>query len=690
MIGSELNGYKFIDFIGSGGFGSVYKAEKEGISYAIKIFREDYVLKEYQEHGDDNRIRREIDIMKIANHPYLVKYIDDFRAVNVGVPSYFLVMEFAPGLTLRKIIEGKTLLGNEKTTVSIFSKVLQGIKALHQVNGDDENKGIIHRDLKPENIIIDEKFNVKIVDYGISKVIDYTSLTSTGQFIGSPVYASPEQIVDGKNIDKRSDLYTLGVILYEMLTCEKPYNFNSLPELIDKIKNEQPTPPRRWNNLISNKIENVILKLLEKNPYQRFATIDILVHAIEDEGLITTEKEYDLSPKFILRLWNDKTVLEKFISDNDFKIYVDFPANHQTGQAGLLKLIQSDRFTKLIDPATIRLAYDTYTDVVGLKQLPYCPSNLQIITPEYLNDYKKQNEYVKLVIDEQVKLGADILVSPFHYTHNTNFSPTLRRNPVEEWFDLDVKLLKESIDYKSSNKHLNSKYLYAGICLDAKTLTDNRNKNDILNIYSSFSCDGYLIYADGIDYETSEINLYHYAHTLLELQKSTGKPVIAGRVNSFGLGMLCAGLSAFTAGAARFESFYEDLYKEATDAYNMYERYYFPELLSTIAISKKTPTKLSQIANIIGYCGCKYCSRKNFMDIIASQNNKLHFLELMNKEVEAIKTVEMGKRLDYFIDRIDIALSNYKKLSSIFQPKDYVHIGRWKNVFKELKLNYNV
>lgn len=447
LINQTINGYTFTEFIGAGGFGSVYKANKDGNTYAIKVFREDYILQEYKKRGNNNRIQREIDIMKTASHPFLVRYIDDFKSNDLNVPSYFLVMEFAEGETLQKIIKNKKLT-SEAQVVSIFKNILEGIRGLHQVRGADDSKGIIHRDLKPENIIVNGD-KIKILDYGISKVIDYTAITSTGNFLGSPLYSSPEQITDSKNIDKRSDLYTLGVIFYEMLTSKIPYEFNNLPELINKIKNESPIPPRKYFSGITNKFENIIFRLLEKNPYQRYLNIDELITAFNSEDSILT-REYDTTPKFVLRLWNDRTVLEEYLKNSEGTICVEFPAIHQFQQKKLLELIQGDRFLRIIDPETVRYAYDTYTDRKGLLKLPYCPPTFEVITPAYLNSYKKQQDYVKSVIDEEANLGADIFISPYHYTHNTNVLPTYKQNPVEQWFDLDIKLLKESIDYKNS------------------------------------------------------------------------------------------------------------------------------------------------------------------------------------------------------------------------------------------------
>jgi len=552
---------------------------------------------------------------------------------------------------------------------------------LHQVRGDDESKGIIHRDLKPENIIVNGD-QVKILDYGISKVIDYTALTSTGNFLGSPLYSSPEQITDSKHIDKRSDLYTLGVVFYEMLTSKVPYDFNNLPELIDKIKNENPIPPRKYLSDITNKFENIIFKLLEKNPYQRYLNIDELI-TIFNSNDATLRREYDTTPKFILRLWNDCSVLEEYLKSTNETMHVEFPAIHQFQQKKLLQLIQGNQFSRIIDPETVRFAYDTYTDRKGLKQLPYCPPSFEVITPSYLNTYRKQQDYVKLVIDEEAKLGADIFVSPYHYTHNTNVLPTFKQNPVEQWFDLDIKLLKESIDYKNSIPAYADKKLYAGICINSNSLTDPQYKNDLLNYYSAHDCDGYIVYADGVDRNSSSVVLYHYIDTLLNLQRFTGRPVIAGRLNSLGLGLISLGIVGFSAGAARFESFSEDLHKEAGAGYNLYERYYFPELLGTVSIEKKKPTRLNQISNVLGACQCRYCNGKAAEDVISAQNNKLHYINSVSNEVDVIKNTT--DKQAYFLDRINQAINNYQKLTSVYKRDDYKHLLVWKEVFEKIK-----
>lgn len=149
----------------------------------------------------------------------LIKYIDDFYIeTDFGNKEYVIVMEYFNGITLRELIRRGI---SDEEIMLVFKQILIGVKSLH--NTIIEKNGIIHRDLKPENILINESLKVKIIDYGLSKIIDFSTITSTGKAVGSPLYMSPEQILDSKSIDKRSDIYSLGIILYEMITGNVPY-----------------------------------------------------------------------------------------------------------------------------------------------------------------------------------------------------------------------------------------------------------------------------------------------------------------------------------------------------------------------------------------------------------------------------------------------------------------------------------
>lgn len=260
MLGKNINGYIMKDFKGSGSFGSVYSCEKDRKIYAIKIFNFSYVFSEFSK-GLDNRITREIKALKSVNHPNVVSYVDDGEFIDNGVKYLYVVMDYVDGEDLSQYIKNNDI--SIDKSVSIFTDILHGVNAIHVQH-------IVHRDLKPANIYITKTGEVKILDFGLSKLIDFTSITSTGAEIGSPLYMSPEQVKDGKNIDYRSDYYAMGVILFELLSKNNPYGkVQSRTELYFKIINEPPLSIRQYVPTIPNEIDNLISVLLEKENYKR-------------------------------------------------------------------------------------------------------------------------------------------------------------------------------------------------------------------------------------------------------------------------------------------------------------------------------------------------------------------------------------------------------------------------------------
>ena len=188
---------------------------------------------------------------------------------------------------------------------------------------------------------------------------------------------SPEQISDSKNIDYRSDYYALGAILFELLTGKTPYGtISSREELYYKIKMEPPISIRFFIPTISNNIDNLLIELLQKENYKRPNTIEDIRKYIQSESTTTVSISKQFKPAHYIRLWNEKTVLEEYYADGYVVENVVFPINHQNQQKNLLKLIRDHEVNTIIDPSTIRLAYDTYADVKGLVALPYAPDDL--------------------------------------------------------------------------------------------------------------------------------------------------------------------------------------------------------------------------------------------------------------------------------------------------------------------------
>lgn len=679
MLGKVINGYIIKNFKGSGSFGSVYSCEKGGNTYAIKIFNLSYVFSEFSK-GTDNRITREINALKSVSHPNVVSYVDDGEFVDNGVKYLYVVMDYVDGTDLSKFIQNNNL--EVKDAISIFINILNGVEAIHKQH-------IVHRDLKPANIYITQDRNIKILDFGLSKLIDFTSITSTGAEIGSPLYMSPEQVRDSKNIDYRSDYYALGVILFELLSKNNPYGkIQSRTELYYKIINEPPISIRQFIPTIPNEIDNLISSLLEKENYKRPNDVNEILQylqVVNKSNKSIIKKAFE--PSFFLRTWNEKSVIEAYRKDGyEVENYI-FPINHQYQQKNLLKNIMESNSNYLIDPATMRLAYDTFSEVKGLASLPYAPQGLNRLELDDLKTLLAKQEYVKKVIDAQLQYNPTYIVSPFHVSNNSNLV-RIKATDDENWFSLDIKLLYEAKDYL---KRINCKLpLIGGFCIKTDILTTKTEREYFLNVVSGLPCDIYWIYVDCIDNNSNPAQLYHYANTLLTLQKSANKPVIAGRIGAFGLVLLAFGLFAFESGASRFESFYEDLYKNASDNYNLYLNYYFPDLMRNVPIERKNPAKIIRLlSSSTGQnisCNCPYCIGKRPEELVNEQLSKKHFLYKRQEEIDVLRSFKsLSDRIDYIEMRIQNAINYHQALKPIFKADEYSHFKTWQTVIQELK-----
>ncbi len=258
LIGITIdNKYQIVSKLGSGGMGTVYQARRTtiGDTVAVKVLRSDMVADPLAVE----RFRREAQAAARLKHPNVVA-IYDFGVSNQGL--LYLVMEMVEGQSLRNLIRQY----GSFTASAAFEIINQVCTAL----GAAHSQGIIHRDLKPDNIIVSETasgWHVKVVDFGIAKLRDQSSttssLTQTGMIMGTPRYMSPEQCM-GEEIDARSDIYSLGIILYEMLCGVVPFNSPTTSAVIIQQVTQPPPPLRAINAMISPAVEFVVYHALEK------------------------------------------------------------------------------------------------------------------------------------------------------------------------------------------------------------------------------------------------------------------------------------------------------------------------------------------------------------------------------------------------------------------------------------------
>jgi hypothetical protein len=262
----NIGRYEIISELGRGAMGLVYKAKDPTIGriVALKTMRLDVHGLEAEEML--RRFRHEATAVGVLNHPNIVTIYDAAEQDKI----FYIAMEFIEGTTLHQVLAQKRVLSTEEI-IRFARQIGAGLDYAH-------SHGIIHRDIKPANIMITSAGTVKIMDFGIAKTGG--SVTSTGQVLGTPNYMSPEQ-VKGKALDGRSDLFSFGVVLYEMLTGEKPFVGQNVTTIIYKIVNEQPTPPRDLDVTIHPGLSAIITKALAKSPDDRYQSGADLVRDLE-------------------------------------------------------------------------------------------------------------------------------------------------------------------------------------------------------------------------------------------------------------------------------------------------------------------------------------------------------------------------------------------------------------------------
>jgi serine/threonine protein kinase len=257
MIGKTIGNLRITSEIGKGGMGAVYLAEHVrlvGKKFAIKSLSS--VLTQDPQFRE--RFHQEAQNQAQLDHHNIVQ-VTDFIEDN---GEFFLIMEYVDGQSLSDKIKEKGKL-EEKEALSIFKAVLEGLNFAHC-------KGIIHRDVKPSNILIDKSGRARITDFGIAILAGSERLTATGTAIGTSWYMSPEQIIHPRDIDHRSDVYSAGIVLYEMLTGDVPFDGETDYDIKNKQVNSPPPNPCHRNPEISEKLAQIILKALKKDPDDRF------------------------------------------------------------------------------------------------------------------------------------------------------------------------------------------------------------------------------------------------------------------------------------------------------------------------------------------------------------------------------------------------------------------------------------
>ncbi|WP_340135490.1 serine/threonine-protein kinase [Bacillus cereus] len=661
-----INNYKVIKTLGSGAFGTTYLVEKDNNTYALKLIRENIMIL-----PKDNlrRIEREISILKKVSGNGTAKYIDD-GLYEDGPDKYrYIVMEYIEGENLESFIKKSGSLA-----VHIASKIISNIfKAINNIH----TAGVLHRDLKPANIILTDEndYNVTILDFGISKLIDASTLTTTGQGMGTFAYMPPEQLKSAADIDYRADYYSIGAIFYELLTNEKPLQMANQLEAMYKIMNEQPVPVINKVQNIPIELSQLIETLLLKEPFKRNHTYDEIIFILE--VLIKRKKGKDFiyshkpnSLEFLVLPQNNdaKTVIQ---FENLDGVVFNAPSLVYSDK-NYLELQKKDNSRLIIDPYVQTLGYSAFTTKETYKKLPYVLNKFKKETPKNFTLASEISQRAKKVLDFQLDYASDILLSPVH----------LYNSAEDPWIIVDYNLYKASKSYLES---LNiRKPLYYGVFLNIEKFEDIDEIDQFVNYISAAQPDGYYLQIAG-DFGTLNSNHYYAYAYLVKILSYSNKEIIISRINDFSLGLLAIGANTIATSLGQGDSFKEEFLNKQESG-GAKRRYYIPELMGLYneniladILSTKTGRQL--------ICNCLHCEGSTETDKLTNFHNTIqHHYTVKKQQIEAYSILSNEERIRKFSASIDLAQFYIKEILKEKKIKNlnYKHLAIWKDVITEV------
>lgn len=445
MIGKKISHYKILEELGSGGMGIVYKAEDLNLKRTVALkFVVPRILRKKE---DKERFLREAQTAASLNHPHIctIYHIDE-----VG-DNTFIVMEYIEGQSLKEII-GKGPLEPEKA-LDFAIQIAEGLEEAHE-------KNIVHRDIKSSNIMVTSKAQAKIMDFGLAKIVSKSQLTETALIMGTVAYMSPEQAC-GDAIDHRSDIWSLGIVLYEMLSAHVPFQEEHEQLILHSILNKYHEPITDLRSNIPYELERILDKCLEKDPTERYQRADEL---LMDLMRLKKETESGIIPR-TKPIWQKRRVkkLKKLVLPGIFVFVAvilvsgyflfDWFKPPVRWKASIAVLPMEDwTFQKGYE----HICRSTTKDIIF--KLTEYSRELRVISFYSMRKYKDSEKEINEIGKE---LGVDyVLVSSFmsegqkirisleliHVETNRNILPLSQVFELKELFDAQDKISKEIVD----------------------------------------------------------------------------------------------------------------------------------------------------------------------------------------------------------------------------------------------------
>jgi serine/threonine protein kinase len=589
----RIGDYEIIRSLGKpGGFGAVYEARApDGAAVALKVFHAETL-----ENTDRLRFRQEIKALGEVRHSNVVNYIDDGEVCTDERPYHYIVMELLHGRSLRQMLDDEGKLPAARA-MEIARQIAHGLEALHQ-------RGIVHRDLKPANVIVCDDGRVVLIDFGVSRFLDYTTVTRDGAFIGTLRYAAPEQLTG--DAVPASDLHALGAILFEMVTGRRVFNAVGEVALLNQIREEVPDPAGAYAE-VPGKLEALIAQLLEKEPLDRPGGADSLAEALVPvlsvpRGVARSPYPREQAPRIFVRVRHDvEAAISASLSGAVPDALIVSIRDSSTKPLTLARRAAQHHAISLgVDPLLMRMAFARWASTAVLRELAYAPSEVAPYLPRQLANRAAAVDLARLVVEAQADAGATMAFAA-HF-------PVAARD--DEWQRRNPSLLAGSIEAAKAF----DLPLWAVAAVTPEVICSPDDQTEFVNRLVRGEPDGWLVCVDGLGSRAPETTVLWSLRLALLLQER-GAPVVMARATSLRR-LICAFGLGVEIGLGRYDGFRLSDMREGGGTGHSPPYFEIPELLCALPPEDALAVLQSEV---LPRCHCPSCvTARNAKEQIAN------------------------------------------------------------------------
>lgn len=583
ILPDRFAGFRLVRPLGKpGGFGAVYEAERDGERVALKIFHAELL-----DEVELERFQREVRGLCKVRDPSLVTYVDSGATEHGGRRWHWIAMQLLEGCSLREELEGSGGPVMPARARHVAQQIALGLAVLHEAN-------IVHRDVKPENVFVCTDGTVKLLDFGVARFLDYSSLTQDGRFVGTLRYAAPEQLRG--DAQPATDLHALGAVLFEMLTGRRPFRGDELA-VYGAILDERPDPPSAFVDAVPPDLDHLVCDLLEKEPFDRRASAAHVAEALQPGLAVVAASPgaepypRDRAPGLYFRLRHDVGDAAQAGLKNAR------PDGFVAGINDLSPLREARRFARALgvgfgaDPVLMRMAFPRFSHTKSLRELPYAPSSLAAHHPDDLRALDTARSLARAVVDYQDQVGADFFFSAT-FALQSLADPWLARLPT-------------LLDASLAARDVYGKPMFAVIAAALEDLCSEEGQITLANRMGRGDPDGYWLALDCLTAKSSAAELLFGLRFGLLLQERGRKCVLA-RATSIRRLAWALGL-ATEVGLGRYDGFrVSDLRGGPGPGYTP-ARFELPSLLSSLAPDAAARVLATGLSAEID-CPCPSCS----------------------------------------------------------------------------------